>query len=90
MKIETQVTPPDQDDNGADDIRSTRVVVSILDADDAAHEAAVQLFHDGRPDPERIALALERTVLAAARLAGPDIGWALARRLTAYDGAPST
>lgn len=90
MKIETQVTPPDQDDDGDDDIRSTRVTVTVLDADDAAHEAAVQLFHDGPADPERIALALERTVLATARLLSPDVGWALTRRLAAYDGGTST
>jgi len=86
LNVETEIVPPGTDEDGDGDIRSGRLSVGWLAVDDAAHDAAVQLFGDAAADPERFADALLRAALALASLVGPDHSWAVQHRLAAYDG----
>lgn len=81
--IEPPVTEPGEGDGGGP---STRLVVSVLGPDDTCREAAVQLFDAAAGDPQQLADALLRAALAAANLAGPEVGWAAMQRFARYDG----
>lgn len=82
--VETEVTPPQVGAGGDDELRGTRLSVSLLEVDDVHYDAAVQFFGDDAMDPARFAEALLGCALALASLRGTDYAWAAMRRFTAY------
>lgn len=89
MNVETEITPPEADEDGDGDDRSTRISCHVIGSDDVSYDAAVQLFADNADDPTRLADALLNAALAVAALRGSDFSWAVMQRFAAYDGMPS-
>ena len=84
--VDTEITPPDADEDGGGDLQSGRLSVSWMDIDDVAYDAAVQLFGSNAADPQAFAEALLKAGLALAALRGPEHAWAVMQRFAAYDG----
>lgn len=89
MNVETEITPPDTDEDDGGHLPSARLSVNFLDVDGVHHDAGVQFFGEDTTDPEKFAEALLRTALAVASLRGSDYSWAAFQRFAAYDGMPS-
>lgn len=86
MDVETEVHPPQPDQDGDEHLPSARLSVSVVHVDDAHYDAAVQLFGDEANDPTRFAAALLQAALALGALLGSDYHWAVMHSLVAYDG----
>lgn len=89
MNVETEITPPDIDEDDDGDMISGRLSLHWLDVGEADHNAAVQFFGDSATDPQKFADALLQASLALASLVGSDHSWAVMQRFAAYDGMPS-
>lgn len=89
IDIETEITPPEVDEDDGDDIQSARLNVGWISTDDVHYGADTQFFGDDCEDPAKFADALLRTALALANLLGPDHAWEAMRRFTTYDGGMS-
>lgn len=89
MNVETEITPPEVEEDGDGDDRSARIACHFIGSDDVSYDAAVQLFGDNADDPARFADALLNAALAVAALRGSDYSWAVIQRFAAYDGMPS-
>lgn len=86
LDVETEITPPEVDEDGDDDTPSARLGCSWISTSEVHYGADVQFFGDNCEDPMKFADALLRTALALANLRGPDHAWETMRRFTAYDG----
>ncbi len=86
MNVETEITPPDTEEDGEGDDRSTRITCHVIGSDEVSYDAAVQLFADSANDPKLFADGLLNVALAVAALRGSDYSWAVMARFAAYDG----
>ena len=78
MRAETEVTPPEFDEDEDGDSPSTRISMDVLDVGDVHRQAAIQLLDVDAEDPERNAEAIVAVALAAACKNSDIVGQALA------------
>ena len=91
MKIETEIVPPDTDEDGQDDDQpSVSISCHLSSTDDVGYSTSVHLYGARSNDPQQFADGLLGTALALAALRGPDFSWAVIQWFNAYDGLPST
>ena len=88
MNIDTEVIPPDADEDGDGGERSARLSASLITPDGVMYDAAVQFFGVSSDDPREFADALLNVSLALASMRGSEFSWAVMQRLAAYDGMP--
>lgn len=89
MNVETEITPPETDEDGDGDGRSTRIACHVVGPDDVMYEASVQLLAGNADNAKEFADGLLNAALAVAALRGSDYAWAVIQRFAAYDGMPS-
>lgn len=80
--IQTEITPPEVGEDGGGESLSMRISASIIDVDEISYDAGVQIFDEDCQNPDMVATALVRIVMALGMLYGPDVSWAVQQRIT--------
>ncbi len=87
LDVETEVTPPEVDEDEDDNRPSCRIGAHLIGADDYHYDAGAMLYDVDAVNPDAIAEGLLKVMLCLSRLHSSEVGWALQQRLIDYDGS---